>query len=180
MVRVQTKIKPSAERGQAIVEFALILPIMIIMMLAIVYFAMAFNLQMVLNTAAREGARAWASARMGTNPCCENCISPCDPELDNSEFVHNVTPIIKKIITDNGYSTNNLIISPIDLQYTEDGSETLADLNATQWQNLSPDRSAMDASKVKLLLTLDFELPSPSFEIMTIRLRSCYTFKRGS
>ena len=180
MIRVQTKIKTSAERGQAIVEFALILPIMIIMMLAIVYFAMAFNLQMVLNTAAREGARAWASARMGTNPCCENCISPCDPELDNSEFAHNVTPIIKKIITDNGYSTDNLIISPIDLQYTEDGSETLADLNVAQWQSLSPDRSAMDASKVKLLLTLDFELPSPSFEIVMIRLRSSYTFKRGS
>ncbi len=174
------KANQNTDRGQAILEFALILPIMIIMMLAIVYFAMAFNLQIVLNTAAREGARTWASARVGTNPCCENCISPCDPELDNSEFAHNVAPVIRKIITDNGYSTNKLIISPIDLQYTENGSQILADLNATQWLNLSEDRSAMDASKVKLLLTMDFDLPSPSFEIMTIRLRSSYTFKRGS
>jgi Flp pilus assembly protein TadG len=48
------------ERGQALVEFALILPILLIMVLGIIDFGRAWNLQQTITQAAREAARAAA------------------------------------------------------------------------------------------------------------------------
>ena len=45
------------ESGQALVEFALILPIFLLLLLGIVEFARAWNIYEVLTDAAREGAR---------------------------------------------------------------------------------------------------------------------------
>lgn len=45
------------ERGQALVEFALVLPILLILLLGIVDFARAWNVYQVLTDAGREGAR---------------------------------------------------------------------------------------------------------------------------
>jgi Flp pilus assembly protein TadG len=44
-------------RGQALVEFALILPLMMLLLLGIVEFGRAWNVKQVLTDAAREGAR---------------------------------------------------------------------------------------------------------------------------
>jgi Flp pilus assembly protein TadG len=46
-----------ARRGQAVVEFALVLPLVLILMISVFEFARAWNLQQVLTDAAREGAR---------------------------------------------------------------------------------------------------------------------------
>jgi Flp pilus assembly protein TadG len=46
-----------AEAGQALVEFALILPVMLLMMVGILEFARAWNLHQALTDATREGAR---------------------------------------------------------------------------------------------------------------------------
>jgi Flp pilus assembly protein TadG len=46
-----------ARRGQAVVEFALVLPLVLIMMISVFEFARAWNVQQVLTDAAREGAR---------------------------------------------------------------------------------------------------------------------------
>jgi Flp pilus assembly protein TadG len=48
--------KPS-RRGQALVEFALVLPIMLLMVVGMLEFARAWNLHQVMTDAAREGAR---------------------------------------------------------------------------------------------------------------------------
>jgi Flp pilus assembly protein TadG len=45
------------ERGAAAVEFALILPILVLLVFGIVEFSLAFNRQQGLHAAAREGAR---------------------------------------------------------------------------------------------------------------------------
>ncbi len=46
-----------ARRGQAVVEFALVLPLILIMLISVFEFARAWNIQQVLTDAAREGAR---------------------------------------------------------------------------------------------------------------------------
>jgi Flp pilus assembly protein TadG len=45
------------ERGQALVEFAIVLPMLLLLLLGIVDFARAWNVYEVLTDAAREGAR---------------------------------------------------------------------------------------------------------------------------
>lgn len=52
--RVQSMQEP---RGQALVEFALILPLLMVLLFGIVEFGRAWNAKQVLTDAAREGAR---------------------------------------------------------------------------------------------------------------------------
>lgn len=48
------------ERGAAAVEFALVVPLLLIVLLAIIDFGWVFNRQLTLTQAAREGARIMA------------------------------------------------------------------------------------------------------------------------
>jgi len=48
------------DRGAIIVEFALIVPILLMLLIGIVNFGVAYNTQIALQGAAREGARALA------------------------------------------------------------------------------------------------------------------------
>lgn len=48
------------EKGQAIVEFALVLPILMLLILGIIEFGWLFNGKLILTSAAREGARVVA------------------------------------------------------------------------------------------------------------------------
>ena len=52
--------KVQSERGAAAVEFALIVPLLIVLVLGIVEFGRAFQVQATLAAAAREGARVLA------------------------------------------------------------------------------------------------------------------------
>ena len=45
------------ERGQALLEFALVVPILLLLLLGVVEFARAWNVYEILTDAAREGAR---------------------------------------------------------------------------------------------------------------------------
>lgn len=46
------------ERGAAAVEFALLLPLLVVMLMGMIDFGMAINAQAIVGNAAREGARA--------------------------------------------------------------------------------------------------------------------------
>jgi Flp pilus assembly protein TadG len=48
------------ERGAAIAEFALVVPLLMILLVGIIEFGRAYNVQISLNGASREGARALA------------------------------------------------------------------------------------------------------------------------
>jgi len=52
--------RSSDDRGAAAVEFALVLPVLIILLLGLVEFSRVFNVQISLSNAAREGARTMA------------------------------------------------------------------------------------------------------------------------
>lgn len=55
--RAKRRSAPGNERGAVAVEFALILPIFLILILGILEFGRAFNIQISLSEAARESAR---------------------------------------------------------------------------------------------------------------------------
>ena len=58
--RFVRKPKGKGERGQALVEFALIVPIFLLLVFAIVDFGMGFHAWITVTNAAREGARVGA------------------------------------------------------------------------------------------------------------------------
>jgi Flp pilus assembly protein TadG len=50
----------ASERGAAAVEFALVLPVLLVLVLGIAEFGRAYNVQTILSGAAREGVRVMA------------------------------------------------------------------------------------------------------------------------
>ncbi len=73
------------ERGQALVEFALVLPLLVTILFAIIKFGIAINNYVVLTNAVRTGARTLAIGRGSTDPCAsaitrvKNSASDLDP-----------------------------------------------------------------------------------------------------
>lgn len=53
-------LRPRSERGAAAVEFALILPVLVLLVVGILEFSRAYNAQLSITNAAREGARVMA------------------------------------------------------------------------------------------------------------------------
>jgi Flp pilus assembly protein TadG len=68
MIAKSSAVLRSADRGAVAVEFALILPILIVLVFGIIDFGRAFNAQVTLSQAAREGARV-AALCAGTSTC---------------------------------------------------------------------------------------------------------------
>ncbi len=56
------------QRGQALVEFALVLPLLVTLLFGIVQFGIAFNNYLVLTDAVRAGARTAAVSRTAPDP----------------------------------------------------------------------------------------------------------------
>src|SRR5437016_8854858 len=56
------------EQGQTMVEFAVVLPILIVLLFGIVQFGILFNNYVTLTDAVRAGARAAAVSRQAPNP----------------------------------------------------------------------------------------------------------------
>ena len=68
MLRLITSRKKKGEKGQALVEFALLVPIFLVLLFAIVDFGMGFYSWITVTNAAREGAR------LGTVQASEQAI----------------------------------------------------------------------------------------------------------
>lgn len=162
------------EQGQAIVEFALVMPILIILLMIVVFFAMAFNLQMVLNAAAREGARAWASNRGDTSPCPATTTMltdhECEPNDPNNGFKKNVMPLVRKYVSDNGYDGVNIVFAKVLVTKKDYSVQELSESTF----------SVEDATKVKLIITYGYSLPTAGLNFELVTLKAEYTFKRGS
>lgn len=56
-----------SEKGQSMVEFALVLPILLMLLLGIAEFGWLFNAKITITSAAREGARVYAVKGKETN-----------------------------------------------------------------------------------------------------------------
>ena len=65
MKKIRSSLGRQNEDGQALVEFALILPVILLVMVGMLEFARAWNLHQVMTDAAREGARRAAIHDVG-------------------------------------------------------------------------------------------------------------------
>ena len=97
------QIRRRGERGQAWLEFCLVLPFLFLMLVGVSYMAEGFNLQMVLSGAAYEGARVWAKDPAGGDYI--HCTPPaCDPNAGNARnFEKYVMPVVRQYVTNNGF-----------------------------------------------------------------------------
>lgn len=140
----------NSERGQSLVEFALVLPLLLMLLMGVVFFTMAFNLQQVLNNAAREGARQWAMNPPAGNPCCTGCAPPCDANNGTNNFKRNIMPRVRQYVTDNGYNGEQVVF-----QVLETGDQ------------------------VTVSLAYPYNIPADGVNFVTINLSASCTFKRG-
>jgi len=75
------------ERGAAAVEFALVMPILLVLVLGIVEFGRTYNIQTTLSSASREGVRVMAlqssssNARMATRSAASPAVTLSDSQI---------------------------------------------------------------------------------------------------
>lgn len=83
----------TSERGAAAVEFALLVPILIMIALGIMEFGRAYNAQVTLTNAAREGARSMAITNNATSArsAAKNAASHLNPAISDGNIAFSPT-----------------------------------------------------------------------------------------
>jgi hypothetical protein len=80
------------ERGQGLVEFSMILPVFMFLLLVMLEFGMAFNHKLTLGYATREGARTGAALAAGG---VTNCAGGNDPAFVDRQVIAAAQRILK-------------------------------------------------------------------------------------
>jgi len=81
------------ERGQTMTEFALVLPILVVLLFGIIQFGIAFNNYVTLTDAVRAGARKAAVSRNLLDPgaACRTQVLDAGDNLDQEELKKNLS-----------------------------------------------------------------------------------------
>jgi len=76
----------TSERGQTMAEFAVVLPILVVLLFGIMQFGIAFNNYVTLTDAARAGARKAAVSRQSGDPAgdCRKAVLAAAADLDQA------------------------------------------------------------------------------------------------
>ena len=92
MARLRHRFR-DAEDGQALVEFALVLPLLALILFAIIQFGIAFNNYLALTDAVRAGAREAAVSRAAPDPAAEaeDAVRDAAANLNQGELSVTVT-----------------------------------------------------------------------------------------
>lgn len=93
----------SSERGAVAVEFAILAPVLIMLILGIMEFGRAYNVQITLSNAAREGVRVMAINNSETNAkaASRNVAGALNPSLEDGKIVfkYQTTPATTPVPT---------------------------------------------------------------------------------
>lgn len=83
----------STERGAVAVEFALLAPVLIMILLGIIEFGRAYNVQVTLTNAAREGVRSMAinNSQTAARTAAKNAAAHLSPTLADSNIAFSAT-----------------------------------------------------------------------------------------
>ncbi len=79
------------DKGQSLVEFAILLPLLLLLLMGILEFALMLNSYLTINNSAREGARLGIVA--GSNIEIKQLIIKISSNLDSENLVVNITPL---------------------------------------------------------------------------------------
>jgi len=79
----------TSEQGQTMTEFAIVLPILVVLLFGIIQFGIAFNNYVTVTDAARAGARMAAVSRNSSDPvgACTNQVRSSASDLDQSKLI---------------------------------------------------------------------------------------------
>ena len=168
--------RPTGERGQSIVEFALVLPLLVFLMVGIVDLGRIYTTMLSVESAAREaadygsfGSQKWAPAPAVTNTEAEMLRRACVASSDLTDYAGPDTAC-----TNPSYS----------YQLSQDTGATWTDYPTTA-ASASPcnDASREPPCLVRVTLTYQFNLLVPlNFEVFGVRygIPSSLTFSRSS
>ena len=108
---VQDKLRE--QRGAAAVEFALVVPLLIVLVLGIAEFGRAFQVQGTLSAAAREGVRVMAlqNDQAAARDAVRNAATSLNPTITDSEIV--ISPSSCPTINSAGTSVRLTISYPM-------------------------------------------------------------------
>jgi hypothetical protein len=110
------------ERGQSLIEFALLLPVLMTMLLAMLEFGTAFNHQLTLGYAVREGARIGADLVNGGGTL--GCNTGQSPNADRVDGV--IVEAIDRVLSSSGSPVPEAQITKIRIfQADASGNDTL-------------------------------------------------------
>ncbi len=169
MPQALTRNARRTQRGQAVVEFALVLPVLLLLLVGIIFFARAFQLQQVLSSAVREGARVWAANPTGGAWYqCGDLPCPNNPSPGDTNFYRFVMPVVRDYVKDSGFSDAEVIFFTTQKAQEADTIKSIV--------------SGLDADNEKVTLTIfyKYSLPLGSLgELTPIYLRASCTIKRG-
>jgi len=120
------------DRGQAVTELALLLPLLLVLVLGVVEMATALNTAMTIAAATREGARvAGALVNGGGTLGCASGQSPNASTVDPL-----VVAAVESVLTGSGSQISLADVSTIRIyKATASGAETAGSVN--QWAYLS-------------------------------------------
>ncbi len=90
---MKTRFRVKSERGQTMTEFALVLPLLALLLFAIIQFGIAFNNYLTVTDAARAGARKAAVSRNESDPvaAAEAAARGSATNLDQSKLAISVS-----------------------------------------------------------------------------------------
>jgi Flp pilus assembly protein TadG len=93
MPLIKTKQRLSDQRGQTMAELALVLPILLVLLLGIAQFGIAFNNYVTLTDAVRAGARKAAVSRSASDPAgaCRAQVIASAGSLNTTELKRNLS-----------------------------------------------------------------------------------------
>jgi hypothetical protein len=119
------------ERGQGLVEFALVLPILVVLIVSVGELGLIFGKMHSLGYASREGARAGAALAQG-----EGC-SVSNPDLDPSKVDATLIGAVQRILASPDSGINPSKIQQIRIfKATDTGSETSGTVST--WIHVGP------------------------------------------
>lgn len=79
------------EKGQSLIEFAILLPLLLLLLMGILEFGLMLNAYLSINNSAREGARLGIVD--GSNLEISELITNLSPNLNTENLVVNIIPL---------------------------------------------------------------------------------------
>jgi Flp pilus assembly protein TadG len=81
-----------SEKGQAMVEFALVAPLLLVLVFGIIQFGIAYNNALTLSNAVRAGARAAiVSGQTGATAAAQAAVLASAPNLNQTQLASGIT-----------------------------------------------------------------------------------------
>lgn len=87
--RIQYRYLHKNENGQSLVEFALVLPILLLLVLGVIEFGWLLNGKITLNSAAREGARVAVVLNLSDPECKQRVYDTINSTIESSGITVN-------------------------------------------------------------------------------------------